>query len=176
MTSTYEISYADLQDQHVARVRGRISFDEIPAFLGAAFTDTARVVGEQGLHLAGPPYGRYRLTPDGGLDVEAGFPASGPVSTSGRVEPGTLTGGHVATTVHVGAYDDVAAAYDALQDSVTTHGYEATGPAWESYLDEADVPAPRTKVFLPCRRVRPRSGLGTPTVAAGVPSPGVSGS
>lgn len=176
MTSAYEISFADLQDQAVARVRGRISFDEIPTFLGKAFADTAHVVAEQGLHLLGPPYARYRLTQDGVLDVEAGFPVSGPVWASGRVAADTLAGGHVATTLHVGAYDDVAAAYEALEDSVTGHGCEPTGAAWEVYLDRPDVAAPRTRVYQPCRRVRPRSGRSTPAVAAGVPSPGVSGS
>lgn len=68
----------------------------------------------------------------------------------------TLPGGHVATTVHVGSYAQVGAAYDAAQRFLTDEGHEVAGAPWEVYLDEPGVPEPRTEVFVPCRRLRPR--------------------
>jgi hypothetical protein len=29
---------------------------------------------------------------------------------------------------------------------------------WECYLDDPEVPAPRTEVFMPCRPLRPSAG------------------
>jgi effector-binding domain-containing protein len=77
------------------------------------------------------------------------------VTAAGRVEPAVLPGGTVARTLHVGSYDTVAAAYEATESYLTDNGYEPSGPAWECYLDEPDVPQPRTEVFMPCRPVKP---------------------
>ena len=152
---TYEVHFADLQEQHVALVRGHISPEQIPEFLGAAFGEVASVAGHQGLTLMGPPFARYRFADDGSIHAEAGFPVNTVVSPDGRVEPDTLPGGTVARTLHVGPYDQVAAAYEAAGGFVVENGYEATGLAWECYLDEPEEAMPRTEVFLPCRPLTP---------------------
>lgn len=156
MTRTYETSLADLQEQHLALVRGHISAEQISAFLGTAFAEVPVVAARQELALTGPPFARYRFADDGTLFIEAGFPVSGVVTADGRVEPAVLPGGPVARTLHVGSYDTVAKAYEATESYLTDLGYEAAGPAWESYLDDPDVALPRTEVFMPCRPVRPR--------------------
>jgi effector-binding domain-containing protein len=167
MTTTYEVRMADLQEQHAAVVCGRVTMDRIADFLGGAFSEVMQVVAAQGLHPTGAPFARYRFVDAGAgvatggpveLDVEAGFPVSGNVEPAGRVEAMTLPGGHVATTMHVGSYDAVGAAYDAAQQFLTDEGYEVAGAPWECYLDEPEVPEPRTEVFMPCRPVRPRGG------------------
>lgn len=158
---------ADLQEQHAAVVCGRVTMDRIADFLGGAFSEVMHVVAAQGLHPTGPPFARYRfLDVDGGpvgaagelkeLDILAGFPVSGSLTGAGRVEAATLPGGHVATTLHVGSYADLGAAYDAAQQFLTDEGYEVAGAPWECYLDEPEVPEPRTEVFMPCRPLRPR--------------------
>ena len=156
---------ADLQEQHAAVVCGQVTMDRIADFLGGAFSEVMQVVAAQDLHPTGPPFARYRfLDVDGGpggtpvglreLDVEAGFPVSGSVTGAGRVEASTLPGGHVATTLHVGSYTDLGAAYDAAHQFLTDEGYEVAGAPWESYLDEPEVAEPRTEVFMPCRPLR----------------------
>jgi effector-binding domain-containing protein len=167
MTTTYEVRMADLQEQRTAVMHGRLTMDHIAEFLGTAFSEVMRVAAGQGLHPTGAPFGRYRFLTEPGspgasgggpveLEVEAGFPVSGALTAADRVEPGTLPGGHVATTMHVGDYADVGAAYDAAQQFLTDEGYEVAGAPWECYLDEPGVAAPRTEVFMPCRPLRPR--------------------
>lgn len=156
MTRTYEVTLADLQEQHVALVRGHVSVDEIPDFLGGAFGETAGAAAAQGLGITGAPFARYSFPEEGVFDIEAGFPVSGAVRAGGRVEAGTLPGGTVARTLHVGPYDAVAEAYDAVESYLTDNGYEPAGAAWECYLDDPEVDNPRTEVFMPCRPVRPR--------------------
>jgi effector-binding domain-containing protein len=155
MTRTFDITLADLQEQHVALVRGHITMDQIAGFLGGAFGEVAAGAAAQGLTITGAPFGRYRFTDDGSFAVEAGFPVSGVVAAAGRVEPGILPGGTVARTLHVGSYDGVAAAYEATEAYLTDNGYEPAGAPWECYLDDPEVPNPRTEVFMPCRPVRP---------------------
>jgi effector-binding domain-containing protein len=152
---SYSITFADLQEQHTAVVRGNATVSELPEHLGAAFAEAAAAAQAQGVSLTGPPFGRYRPESAGRFRVEAGFPVSAPVAPSGRVGPATLPGGRVAHTLHVGAYSAVAAAYEAAEEYLLTQGCEPTETPWECYLDEPDVAAPRTEVFVPCRPVAP---------------------
>jgi effector-binding domain-containing protein len=170
MTMTYQIATADLQEQQVACVHGRILPGEMRAFLTAAYSRIPAATAQQGLGLEGPPYARYRFEEDGTIDVEAGFSVCAAVAPTGDVGPGTLPGGHVVTTIHVGAYDRMAGAYDALEKYLSKNGYEPAGAAWECYLDEPDVPEPRTKVYQPARRLSRR-----PTEMRAVPSSVASG-
>ena len=145
----YEISIVELPEQDVAVVRGHVAVDGIGEFLGGAFGEIMGAL--DGVHIVGPPFARYAM-PDEGFDVMAGFPVSGPVPTSGRVEADRLPGGPAATTMHVGSYEAVAAAFEAVQGWVAENGYVVAGDPWESYLDEPDVPDPRTLVTFPVRR------------------------
>lgn len=146
----YEIELVDLAPQHVAIVCGHVTPPELPEFLGAAFDEVRQALGRQGLAPAGPPFGRYRPTRDG-FDVEAGFPATGPVKPSGRVTSCTLPGGPAARALHRGAYTSVGAAYAAVADWLGGHGFRPAGEPWESYLDDPEVAEPRTLVHQPCR-------------------------
>ena len=156
MTMTYQIATADLQEQQVACMHSRILPSELRTFLTAAYSRVPAAIAQQGLGLDGPPYARYRFEKDGTIDVEAGFPVCGALAPAGDVGPGTLPVGHVVTTLHVGAYDQVAGAYEALETYLSKNGYEPAGAAWECYLDEPDVPEPRTKVYQPARRLSRR--------------------
>jgi effector-binding domain-containing protein len=151
----YETQFVDLQAQHTAVVRGRSTADGIKDFLGAAFGEVLHALEDQGLHASGAPFGRYTPIEDGAFDVEVGFPCSDVVRPTGRVEASELPGGRVARTMHIGAYDDVGAAYQATLDWLTEEGHVTTGTPWESYLDGPDVAEPRTEVFLPCTAAHP---------------------
>lgn len=145
----YEIQLTDLSPQPAAVVRAHVAPPELPEFLGHAFEEVLAVVDEQGRTPAGPPFGRY-VADEQGFEATVGFPVDGPVSASGRVAPDELPGGTVATTLHTGPYAEVGAAYDAATGWVAEHGLTASGTPWESYLDDPDVPLPRTEVHLPC--------------------------
>jgi len=151
---SYEVHSATLQRQPAAVVRGHVKLGDIAEFLGAAFQEVAKVLGQQGLSPAGPPFGRYTPS-DGGFEVETGFPVGERVMATGRVTPDELPGGLVAFTVHTGAYDGVGAAHAAATDWIADNGYVVSGQAWERYLDDPEVPLPRTEVFVPCKPMVP---------------------
>ncbi|HEU4545248.1 MAG TPA: GyrI-like domain-containing protein [Microlunatus sp.] len=159
--SPYEVFDGDQVDvvdsvaQPVAVIRGKATTEELAGFLGGAFAEVLAEMDRQQQPPIGPPFGQYEPEPSGVFDIVAGFPCRGEIRPSGRVEPDVLPGGHIARMLYRGDYAGLGTAYEALQGWVDQNGYVSTGPAWESYLDEPDVPQPRTLVQLPCRPTPP---------------------
>jgi effector-binding domain-containing protein len=150
---SYDIEIVERQEQPAVVVHGNVTVAGIPAFISGAFGAAALVIGRQGLAFAGPPFARYAPKPDGSFEVEAGFPVAGSPAPAGEVMITSLPAGPTARTIHVGAYDKVGLAYEAVEKWLAEHEYETVGAPWECYLDEPGVPNPRTEVFFPCRRV-----------------------
>ena len=145
------IEQVQLAEQHAAVVRGRVPTEQISDFLAGAFGEVIGALSAQGLAPVGPPFGLYSPPSEEGFEVAAGFPASGPVTTAGRVGDLLMPGGLAVQVMHVGAYADVAAAYQAIEAYLPEHGLVPVGPPWESYLDEPEVAEPRTLVTWPVR-------------------------
>lgn len=152
-----DVELRTLPPQPVAVVRGDVRLEDLPSFLGGAFEEVATTLARQGLSPVGPPLGRYVPKPDGSFEVEAGFPVGHPVTGAGRVEPDRLPGGTVARVLYRGDYAGVGEAYASATEWVGAHGYRVSGQSWECYLDEPDVPEPRTEVFVPCTTTGPDS-------------------
>ena len=148
---TYDVQLVELQAQPTAVVCGSEPVEGIVAFLGRAYGEVMRVIGSQGAAPSGMPFARYRLG-DGVFEIEAGFPVSAPVSGEGDVEAGELPAGTAAQTLHVGSYDTVDQAYEAVEAWLAANGWQPTGAPWEQYLDEPTVAQPRTLVTFPCAR------------------------
>lgn len=152
--STGAVYLVELAPRPTAVVRQEVGMAGIGEFVGGAMDEVARVLAQQGRQVTGPPFGCYRPV-EGGLDAEVGFPTDGDVEPAGRVLPGTLPGGVVATALHVGNYEGLETTYAAMTEWLTARGCTPTGPAWESYLDGPEVPDPRTLVRMPCQEHRP---------------------
>ena len=86
------------------------------------------------------------------LDLEIGFPFVQPLKGEGEVLAGEIPAGKAAECLHVGPYDQLGAAYEALQKWMMTNGYTPSGVAYEFYLnDPQSTPAAelQTKVMFP---------------------------
>jgi effector-binding domain-containing protein len=147
----YRVERVELARRPTAVVRGLVPEAEITDFLGGVFGEVIGVLSAQGLQPAGMPFGCYVPSPDG-LQVEAGFPTSAPVEAAGRVVPSSLPEGSAVLVRHTGPYSTVPAAYEAARTWLADHGWVATGPPWEEYLDGPEVAEPRTVVYVPCRQ------------------------
>jgi effector-binding domain-containing protein len=150
----YDMLERELPPQPTAVLRARLAVTEIPAWIGGAFAVIAEEVNRQGALLCGPPFARYTsMGEDGVFDIEAGFPVAPAIADGSAVVGSELPGGHAVTTMHVGPYDRLAEAYDAIQDWLRAHGATATGAPWEVYLSEPEGdPADwRTEVLQPCQ-------------------------
>ena len=147
----YQIERVERLEQPTAVVLGQVPEVGIAEFLGGVFGEVIGALSAQGLAPAGAPFGIYSPPSKEGFRIEAGFPCSGPVAPTGRVAPSTLPAGEVLRVTHRGPYQDVAAAYQAMEAFMVEHGLVPAGPPWESYLDDPEVEVPRTVVEWPVR-------------------------
>ena len=149
MTLTYEIVSRDVPTQRVATIRERVQMTAIGRAMGEGFGEVARATEAAGAEIDGLPFAIYHEVGPDEVEVELGFPVLGNVEV-GRVHSATLDGGHVACTVHMGPYEEVGRAYDALDRWVQMHGRRVVGPPREVYLNEpaANV-VPLTEVQMP---------------------------
>ena len=146
---TYDVTFVELSEQHTAVVRGHVSHLGIADFLGGAFASVGAALGAAGTAPAGPPFAKYAVAPDGGWVIEAGFPVLDAVEGDGDVVPGLLPGGTVAQTVHTGPYQELRAAYEAIEAFVAASGMTVGEDSWESYLDDPlTSPSPSTLVVM----------------------------
>ena len=147
---TYDITLETLQPQAAAVVTETLPIASIGPFVGEAFGLVMQALQAQGAFPVGPPFASYHMHGDTFV-VSAGFPVAHPVAPSGRVAPMQLPGGQAAVTTHVGAYDAVSQAYDAIMAWLPSAHLAPAGDPWESYLDGPEVAQPRTLVHLPVR-------------------------
>jgi effector-binding domain-containing protein len=150
---TYEIETRTVEAVQTAAIFDTVAVADLPDFFGKAFAEVAAYLTRWGAGPAGMPYARYHMLREGWFEVEAGFPAITPVAGEGRVEPSQLPAGMLAVTTHVGPYDRLGQAYDALGRWIADHGSEPSGDPWEVYFNgpEVDPAELRTEVCAPYR-------------------------
>jgi len=153
---TYEIHMREVVPQQAASIRAQIPWAEIGPFVGGAMGEIFQTIATQGGRVTGPPMAIYHCAdaeqPE--LDVEVAVPLAGTVKSAGRVGATTVLGGLVATTLHVGSYETVGQAYQALGAWVQEHSHETAGPPREVYLtdpNETEPSANRTEILWPIK-------------------------
>lgn len=152
----YEIHAEARQVQLTAVARATLPVADIGPWLATTYGAIAGSLAAQRTSPAGPPFARFHMLGESRFEVEAGFPVSSPIEPTGDMRPAELPGGQVATTVHVGPYDQMEPAYQALASWVTDHGGELAGDAWEIYRSdpgaEPDPAAWRIEIVQPYRK------------------------
>lgn len=135
-------------EQHLAVVRERVAFDEIPGLYDRAFPLLFSTLAAHGIQPAGAPYGVIFGEPGDTLDLAVSVPLTAPLAitataletpASGTVSPETLPAGRVATLLVRGDYALIADGYSHLYAWLAAEGLTPIGIAWEQYLTE---PAP----------------------------------
>jgi effector-binding domain-containing protein len=148
----YAIELIDVPAQPTAVLKGKIKLQEISSWMGSAFGQVWSFMTASGLVPTGPPFSRY-LSIEGEFDLEAGFPVAHKPDAVYPVEASELPACLAAMTTHVGPYDTISEAYEALQKWAAENDYVPQGAFWESYLtDPGEEPDPakwQTRVFLP---------------------------
>lgn len=144
-----------IASQPVASVRLEVDAAKVSETLAAVFGEVVGAVTEQGAEMTGPPFSRYHRidTEQNRIDLEAGIPVKSAIQASGRVKPGELPGGRVATTWHVGSYHQLQQSYDRLKEWLEEQKLTARGGFWEVYWTdpglEPDPSTWRTQLLWP---------------------------
>jgi effector-binding domain-containing protein len=138
-------------EQPTAVLRATLHRDELGGWFGAAFDQVADYLRRNGVAPRGFPFARYHIRPDCAFEVEAGFPVATPIAGDSTVEPSSLPGGHVVVAWHVGPYEQLADAYEAVDAWLKEERGIRTGDAWEIYHDppSRDPSKWRTEVVQP---------------------------
>ena len=150
--------------RHLAVTSFPFSHEDIGERVAAAFSAVAERLARRGIRITGPAVGVYEKDGDG-FTVSAGFVVDGPVADDEVVHGLALPAGDALTVVHVGPYDRLQEAYDALQDHASTHHLVLDQHLmWEEYLSdpEVDPELEMTRVTWPVRH----ANLGAPVSAS----------
>ena len=133
---------------------------EVPAArlgeaIGLAIGEVTSAIAANSLFPIGGPFTHY-LSWDADMVVaEVGFPVTGDIIPRGRVVPGELPGGTLATTFHLGTYDTIGESYGRLEAWIRGRGKQPADTMWEVYLRgpgaEADPAQWRTEIYWPYR-------------------------
>ena len=90
------------------------------------------------------------------MELEGGMPVAAKVDGDGRVESGELPGGDIVTTMHVGPYEKLVEAHDALHVWMRENGKQLASAHWEIYwTDPGQEPNPanyKTELRWPIKR------------------------
>lgn len=149
----HEVETREVESQATATITVTTTQEEIGRTLGEVLPEVWGHLERQGVHPAGPPFARYYDFRADRVELEAGLPVAEAVAGEGRVSAGTLPGGEVAATWHIGHYDTLRAAYGALETWMSDQDRRPVGAPWEVYwTDPGETPDPaewKTEVIWP---------------------------
>ncbi len=151
---SYECKVKEQPTQATLAIRTRASVQDLPQVLGKAYGAIAQYLGELGEQPAGPPFVAYYNMDMQDMDIEAGFTVSRGLSGKGDIQAGEIPGGKVATCLSTGPYSGVEPAYNALSQWMKENGHEATGVAYEMYLNDPGQTPPQelqTQIVFPLK-------------------------
>lgn len=151
----YSVARKAISAQSVLVIRRCVKRSGIAAAITEVLPSILQFAQQNGIVIAGPPFCRYVEMGPGLMTIEPGFPVASPVEppAGSEIQSGTLPGGPVAVTVHLGPYDKLPEAVAALHEWIESQGLSCVSGLWESYVtDPADHPDPkdwRTEVYWP---------------------------
>lgn len=150
----YRIELLDRPAQPTLAIRTRTPVQSLPQVLGQAYGAIMQYAGRLGFQPSGAPFVAYYNMNMEDLDIEIGFPFEQRPAGKGNVLASEIPGGKAAACLHVGPYDQVGAAYEALHQWMQAEGHMPTGVAYEFYLNDPQVTPPaelQTQVVFPLR-------------------------
>jgi effector-binding domain-containing protein len=142
---SYQVEVKQLAGQPLAVVRRVASQEQLSRVVPAACGEVWNFVRAAGIAGAGRHVAVYL---DGAIHIEVGVEVPGPFTSDGNVVYSETPAGTVATTVHMGPYDRLGDAHDAILNWCAAQQRLIAGPNWEIYGHWDDDPAKlRTDVF-----------------------------
>lgn len=148
---SYDCEILEQDAQLVLSIRTKTSVQQRPQLLGESYMKIMQYLGEQGEAPAGAPFAGYFNMDMQNMDVEIGIPISKDLPEKGEIKVGEIPAGKYAVCIYTGPYDKIEPAYTTLTQWVNENGYEASGIAYELYIDDPGVTPPeelKTQIFF----------------------------
>lgn len=149
----YQIEVIELAPQPIIVIEKEVRAGQIGAALAQMLPRAYQFAVEKGAEITGMPFMRY-LDMDGDLwRIDAGIPVAKEIAGNDDLLVKSLPGGKAATTLHLGQYDQVGAAWDAIYAWAAEKGEPQRWGGWDVYENDPDsVNDPselRTRLFYP---------------------------
>ncbi|WP_406022344.1 GyrI-like domain-containing protein [Nocardioides sp. NBC_00850] len=115
--------------------------DEMAEMQGQAFGTVAEHLAAIGVPIEGAAVSCYEMSDDS-FHVSSGFVVGGPIAPGDGVESLRLPDVDVASTTHIGPYNQLGMAYEALKEGAEAkeRHVDASAIMWEEYLTGPDSP------------------------------------
>jgi effector-binding domain-containing protein len=149
---TYQCEIQEFPARPTLSIRTRTNIEGLPEVISTSFAAIGKAMGQNGERPAGPPFAAYYNMDMQDLDVELGFPVSRSLPGAGDIQASEIPAGKFAACVHIGPYNEIEPAYQALSTWIEEQGYKTSGVAYEFYLnDPAEIPpeALQTQIAFP---------------------------
>ena len=127
VTLAYDIEIKNMTPQPMVSIRTKCDRGDIGPTLGEILPEVWKYLRRQGLFPSGPPFTLYHGWDEELADIEGGMPVESPIEGEGRITAGEIPGGRVVSTIHVGPYEKLVEAYDALHVWVEKNEQEIAG-------------------------------------------------
>ncbi len=146
---TYEVDVVDVSSVPFAHIKRRGRQNQIGEFAMALLDTVWATVRQAGLQ-TGHNVFTYRAAGNGLLDMEFGVQVgAGATLPEGEVVIGSTPSGRTLHTLHLGSYDKLGEAWDAIYAEAARQGVSRNGVGWEVYGDWTDdLTKLETDVFI----------------------------
>jgi effector-binding domain-containing protein len=147
----YRIEVQRVPSQKTAVVRCRAKLNELTTVVPKGCREVWSYFRSAGLPKPGRGLALYH---DDEIDLECGVEVAEAFTGSQRVVNSCTPAGLVGTTTHVGPYQQLHEAHQAIRQWCLQNGYMPAGPKWEIYGHWSDAPGQlRTDVYYFLRDV-----------------------
>jgi effector-binding domain-containing protein len=145
----YNVQIQRFPGKHLAIVRRRATLEQLSQAIPEACGGVWNAIRAQKIQGAGRNVVLYL---DSTMNLEIGVEVSAPLAAASDLIPSELPAGTVATATHLGPYNRLGEAHQAVMQWCNAQGHEVIRPSWEIYghwTDEwnKDPSKIRTDVF-----------------------------
>ena len=149
---SYTIDLIPASHRTLAVTNFHIGYSEMNTMgerISNAFETVSSHLSAIGTAPMGPAVASYKQLPDG-FDVSAGFPVSDKFKSNKVVKRMDVGGCEVAHTIHMGSYDKLSAAYEAIREEAKIKGKHLSEalPMWEEYWSDPSTATDKTKTEI----------------------------
>ena len=109
-----EFGTKQVEGRPFVAIRTSTTMDKIGEVMGPLFGEVYAHIQQSGQQPAGMPFAMYHAMDNDTVELECGMPVASPTEGAGRVRPGELPAGTVATVTHMGPYDALPQTWSSL--------------------------------------------------------------
>ena len=152
-----DIEVVTLEEQPALVIEAKITPEKFGEMLGESYGRIEGHIAKMGVEASGMPFARYHDMSDGTMHLAAGIPIAREIEgDGGDIVYQPLPGGKAATTIYLGEYHEVGAAWQKLSAWMEANGHGSvfsTFGGWDVYEnDPGSVSDPcelRTRLYQP---------------------------